>query len=101
MHPNVKRGCSYNSNRQLTSYTLSHTFSYSLCPPLSDESSKAVFPQLATQVLQKSPPDLRCSTRAWKVNLAGEGADDAGGVFDEIITQMCEVINIVCRALML
>ena len=30
-------------------------------------------------------------SRAWKVNLVGEGADDAGGVFDETIAQMCEV----------
>ena len=25
------------------------------------------------------------------MNLVGEGADDAGGVFDETIAQMCEV----------
>ena len=50
-----------------------------------------MFPQLAPQVLQKSPQDLRCSARAWKVTLEGEGADDAGGVFDETMTQMCEV----------
>ena len=47
--------------------------------------------QIANQILQKEPRDLRCHSRAWKVNLIGEGADDAGGVFDETIAQMCEV----------
>ena len=46
--------------------------------------------QIANQILQKEPKDLRCHSRAWKVNLVGEGADDAGGVFDETIAQMCE-----------
>ena len=27
--------------------------------------------------------------RSWKVKLVGEGADDAGGVFDDTITEMC------------
>ncbi|CAI8021126.1 Probable E3 ubiquitin-protein ligase HERC1 [Geodia barretti] len=53
--------------------------------------SKAVFPQIAQQILQKPVVDLRSSSRAWKVNLIGEGADDAGGVFDETMAQMCEV----------
>ncbi|XP_064390094.1 probable E3 ubiquitin-protein ligase HERC1 isoform X2 [Halichondria panicea] len=56
----------------------------------SDSKLKPVFPQLATQILQKSSSDLWCSSRAWKVSLTGEGADDAGGVFDETVTQMCE-----------
>ena len=30
------------------------------------------------------------------MNLVGEGADDAGGVFDETIAQMCEVSLSVC-----
>lgn len=54
-------------------------------------SSKSIFPQVASQILQKSPADIRCPSRAWKVNLMWEGADDAGGVFDETIAQMCEV----------
>jgi hypothetical protein len=33
--------------------------------------------------------DLRLPSRAWKVKLLGEGADDAGGVFDDTITEMC------------
>ena len=32
---------------------------------------------------------MRLPARAWKVKLMGEGADDAGGVFDEMITAMC------------
>ena len=57
----------------------------------SERVSKAVFPQIAQQILQKPVVDLRSSSRAWKVNLIGEGADDAGGVFDETMAQMCEV----------
>lgn len=37
--------------------------------------------------------DLRLPSRAWKVKLVGEGADDAGGVFDDTITEMCQVFN--------
>lgn len=37
------------------------------------------------------PEDLRLPARAWKVKLIGEGADDAGGVFDDTITEMCQV----------
>ena len=50
-----------------------------------------MFTQLAGQVLKHTPADLKCAQRAWKVTLVGEGADDAGGVFDESIAQMCEV----------
>lgn len=57
----------------------------------SERVSKVIFPQIASQILQKPVVDLRCSSRAWKVNLIGEGADDAGGVFDETMAQMCEV----------
>ncbi len=48
---------------------------------------------MASQLLKKSSADLKCAQRAWKVTLVGEGADDAGGVFDESIAQMCEVQN--------
>lgn len=57
----------------------------------SNSKVKPVFPQLASQILPKPASELWCRSRAWKVNLTGEGADDAGGVFDETITQMCEV----------
>ena len=60
-------------------------------PGCSERVSKPVFPQVAAQVLQKNPSDLFSASRAWRVNLVGEGADDAGGVFDEIIAQICEV----------
>lgn len=53
--------------------------------------SKAIFPQVAEQVLQLFAAEIRCPSRAWKVYLLGEGADDAGGVFDEIVSQMCGV----------
>ena len=47
--------------------------------------------QTARQVIQLTPSDLRLPARAWKVKLIGEGADDAGGVFDDTITEMCQV----------
>ncbi|KAA8579334.1 hypothetical protein FQN60_010674, partial [Etheostoma spectabile] len=37
--------------------------------------------------------DLRLPSRAWKVKLVGEGADDAGGVFDDTITEMCQELE--------
>lgn len=54
---------------------------------------RPVFPQIATQIIQKPSSDLRCASRAWKVSLIGEAADDAGGVFDETIAQMCEELQ--------
>lgn len=39
------------------------------------------------------PHELRLPSRAWKVKLIGEGADDAGGVFDDTITEMCQEIT--------
>lgn len=39
------------------------------------------------------PQDLRLPSRAWKVRLVGEGADDAGGVFDDTITEMCQELT--------
>jgi len=44
-----------------------------------------------SQILKQHPEDLRLPSRAWKVKLIGEGADDAGGVFDDTITEMCQV----------
>ena len=43
------------------------------------------------QVVKLNPDELRLPARAWKVKLLGEGADDAGGVFDDTITEMCRV----------
>ena len=58
--------------------------------------SKPVFPQIAAKIIQLPASELRCPARAWKVNLLGEGADDAGGVFDETIAQMSEVVFFCC-----
>ncbi|KAM8872529.1 putative E3 ubiquitin-protein ligase HERC1 isoform 2-T2 [Synchiropus picturatus] len=52
-------------------------------------SSKPIFVQVAKQVVMLNPMELRLPSRAWKVKLVGEGADDAGGVFDDTITEMC------------
>lgn len=48
--------------------------------------------QIAKQVVNVNPTELRLPSRAWKVKLVGEGADDAGGVFDDTVTEMCQVI---------
>ncbi|MPC18905.1 putative E3 ubiquitin-protein ligase HERC1 [Portunus trituberculatus] len=50
---------------------------------------RPIFTQLARQVVKLKPSDLRLPSRAWKVKLVGEGADDAGGVFDDTMTEMC------------
>lgn len=49
--------------------------------------------QIARQVVDLRPHELRLPSRAWKIKLVGEGADDAGGVFDDTITEMCEEIT--------
>ncbi|XP_064839816.1 probable E3 ubiquitin-protein ligase HERC1 [Oncorhynchus masou masou] len=49
---------------------------------------KPIFVQIARQVVKLNASDLRLPSRAWKVKLVGEGADDAGGVFDDTITEM-------------
>lgn len=53
---------------------------------------KPIFVQIARQVVKLNASDLRLPSRAWKVKLVGEGADDAGGVFDDTITEMCQVL---------
>ena len=53
--------------------------------------TQPILVQVARQVVKLNPTDLRLPSRAWKVNLLGEGADDAGGVFDDTITEMCQV----------
>ncbi|CAL8069477.1 unnamed protein product [Orchesella dallaii] len=50
---------------------------------------RSIFAQICKQVVQLPPNDLRLPARAWKVRVMGEGADDAGGVFDDTITEMC------------
>ncbi|KAL2099644.1 hypothetical protein ACEWY4_004038 [Coilia grayii] len=56
-------------------------------------SSKPIFVQIAKQVVALNPTELRLPSRAWKVKLVGEGADDAGGVFDDTITEMCQELQ--------
>ncbi|KAG8223097.1 hypothetical protein J437_LFUL002045 [Ladona fulva] len=54
---------------------------------------RPIFVQVARQVVKMRPADLRLPSRAWKVKLLGEGADDAGGVFDDTITEMCQELT--------
>ncbi|CAG9853588.1 unnamed protein product [Phyllotreta striolata] len=54
---------------------------------------KPIFVQIAKQVVDIMPNEMRLPSRAWKVKLVGEGADDAGGVFDDTITEMCQEIT--------
>ena len=53
----------------------------------------SVYEQLSKQVLSFNLEQLRLPSRAWKVTLIGEGADDAGGVFDEIMGEMIREIQ--------
>ena len=54
----------------------------------------SVFEQLANQVVHTTKPnDLLLPARAWKVQLIGEGADDAGGVFDDTIAECCQELQ--------
>ncbi|XP_067933208.1 probable E3 ubiquitin-protein ligase HERC1 [Watersipora subatra] len=55
--------------------------------------TKPIITQISSQVVKLRPADLRLPTRAWKVKLVGEGADDAGGVFDDTITEMCQELE--------
>lgn len=50
-------------------------------------------------MVKLNPEELRLPARAWKVKLLGEGADDAGGVFDDTITEMCKVSFLIIRSL--
>uniref|UniRef100_A0A8C6YER0 HECT-type E3 ubiquitin transferase n=1 Tax=Naja naja TaxID=35670 RepID=A0A8C6YER0_NAJNA len=54
---------------------------------------KPILVQIARQVVKLNASDLRLPSRAWKVKLVGEGADDAGGVFDDTITEMCQELE--------
>lgn len=56
----------------------------------SSKPANPVFVQMTKQLVSRAN-ELRYSTRAWKVSLIGEAADDVGGVFDETVAQMCEV----------
>ena len=56
-------------------------------------SGVSIFSQIAAQIGTMDPMDLRLPARSWKVKLVGEGADDAGGVFDDTITEMCRELT--------
>ncbi|EDV21026.1 uncharacterized protein TRIADDRAFT_60369 [Trichoplax adhaerens] len=45
------------------------------------------------QVMQSNLAELCLPMRAWKVKLVGEGADDAGGVFDDTVSEMCKELE--------
>ena len=49
--------------------------------------------QISRQVLRLNPADLRLSSRAWKVKLIGERADDAGGAYDDLIVDMVDELQ--------
>ena len=54
-----------------------------------------IFAQVSNQVMKIDFQTLRLPSQAWKVKLVGEGADDAGGVFDDTMSEMCkEVIDV-------
>jgi E3 ubiquitin-protein ligase HERC1 len=61
--------------------------------PIRGRPTKPVFIQIARQVVKLNAADLRLPARAWKVKLVGEGADDAGGVFDDLITEMVQELE--------
>ena len=50
----------------------------------------SVFAQVMASVMERAPKDLWVSDRAFRVDLMGEGATDAGGPYNEIISTMCE-----------
>ena len=52
-----------------------------------------IFAQISSQVATMDPLELRLPGRSWKVKLIGEGADDAGGVFDDTVTEMCRELT--------
>lgn len=50
-----------------------------------------VFKQVADQVLTLKQNEGFFLCKTWKMKLLNEAADDAGGVFDEVLTHMCLV----------
>lgn len=61
-----------------------------------------IFYQVSSQILNNfNAHTLRLPSQAWKVKLVGEGADDAGGVFDDVMSEMCHEITgmLLCPAL--
>lgn len=52
----------------------------------------SVFAQVMASLSERPEKDLWVSERAFRVELTGEGATDAGGPYNEIISTMCEEI---------
>ena len=50
-----------------------------------------MFKQVADQVLTLKQNEGFFLCKTWKMKLLNEAADDAGGVFDEVLTHMCLV----------
>ena len=64
------------------------------------DTTEAVFKQVAEQVLSLKPVESSLLlTKVWKVKLVNEAADDAGGVFDEVVTHMCTVRSMIASQL--
>jgi len=55
--------------------------------------NKTIFAQAAEQLLTRSSADLRQSGRVWSCEFIGEAAADAGGPYNESISQMVEELN--------
>lgn len=49
---------------------------------------RPIFNQIYPHVLNHNHEALRANSRPWKIRLINEGADDAGGAFDETISEM-------------
>ena len=51
--------------------------------------SDTVFGQTYQQLKKEAPESLRQRSKAWEVTLTGEGAEDAGGPYNEMLSDMC------------
>lgn len=76
-----------------TIFYILHSLHSSVSLAFRRKKPKSILSQISTQVVKLRPADLRLPARAWKVKLVGEGADDAGGVFDDTITEMCQELQ--------
>lgn len=60
---------------------------------IKDSSCKvSVFAQVMASFAERTEKDLWVTDRAFRVDLTGEGATDAGGPYNEIISTMCEEV---------
>ena len=96
----IKRYLKHNVKKR----ALKHKFSwftskkveFKECQEIDDKMSceTTIFGQAFHQVLRCNSQTLRLPSQAWKVKLIGEGADDAGGVFDDTMSEMCHEISL-------